>query len=663
VPQDLHKFYDMIAALPQHSPATGIDIPPQLLELRWLSKSGKVIWIEQNNTPVFDRSGKLIAIEGVARDISARKQAEQQLRDSEARWQFAIEGMGDGLWDWNAVTNEVFFSTRWKTMLGYAENEIGNSLAEWDKRIHVADKDPCYADLEKYFRGETPVYENEHRLRCKDGSYKWVLDRGKVIAWQSNGKPARVIGTHRDISAQKTIEAELRRARDAAETANRAKSAFLANMSHELRTPLNAVMGYAQILSKAPELSAEHRHMAQTINRSGDYLLTLLNDVLDLAKIEAGRYEILPTPCQLSSFLHSIVDMFRIRALQKGLGFEQNFSDKLPARVEMDEKRIRQILNNLLANAVKFTDKGYILLCCNYNAGRLYFTVRDTGVGIEPEQHQEIFKPFEQIGEDRYKSQGAGLGLNISRKLAQLMGGELELSSHPGQGSSFHFSVPVKVLDNNKEKAIANAEIDHAYPLQADMTFKVLVVDDNADNRELIKGFLSPLGVKIQQADSGEACLAQLQNDIPDVIFMDLKMPGLNGLETTRRIRAMANMNFPIIAVSASVFQEDREKALSAGCTDYLAKPLREIELYACLKRYLPTRPHSAKTPPAQSLLPLEERLTLRKLFLRGELAKLTCHLEQLQSRYPDARILLELARAFNLNALKEHLHDSFDEN
>jgi PAS domain S-box-containing protein len=663
-PEDRSKLKALIHQFTQTSPQK--DIGFHLLELRWQDKGGNCIWIEQNNTPIFDAHHHLIALECVARNINLRKLTEQKLRDSELRWQFAIEGTGDGLWDWDAHTNKVFFSSRWKAILGYTDEEISTNLEEWHTRIHPEDKAQCEADLKKHFEHHSAIYENEHRLRCKDGSYKWILDRGKVIEWDAQNKPLRMIGTHRDITLLKRNEAELRQAHELAKSANRAKSAFLANMSHELRTPLNAVMGYSQLLAKAPTLSQEQRQMAETIKRSGDYLLTLLNDVLDLSKIEAGRYEIVPQPCHIARFLQSLVDMFNIRAVQKGLRFEQNFTPNLPLCVDMDEKRVRQILNNLLANAVKFTQQGYVRLCCNYANNRLYFTIRDSGIGIAPELHEEIFKPFQQIGDDRYKSQGTGLGLNISRKLAELMGGTLEVNSRPDEGSSFYFMVPIKVSDSFNEINTTNMIIKTYQRTDGEnKPFAVLAVDDNDDNRNLIASLLTPLGFEVHEANSGEDCLQQMQQYHPDIILMDLKMPGLNGLETTRRI--ISTSKVPIIAISASAFNEDRNEALQSGCIDYLAKPLREHELTHCLARHLaltweyvlPTPTAQEYTLPSLSSLPSLQRTQLLSLFMRGELTKLIHYLEKLQEQYPvEAKSLLELAQSFNLKALRERLQD-----
>jgi signal transduction histidine kinase/CheY-like chemotaxis protein len=374
------------------------------------------------------------------------------------------------------------------------------------------------------------------------------------------------------------VNADLRAAMERAEVANRAKSAFLAAMSHELRTPLNAILGYAQLLRRDKSMGPQQLAGMATIQQSGQHLLALINDVLDLSRVEAGKMDLHNRPARLQELLTVVADIMRVRAEKKYLGFELELAPGLPAAVSVDETRLRQVLLNLLGNAVKFTDRGAVLLRVAPApvAPCLRFEVIDQGVGIAADQTEAIFRPFEQVGDHTRRAGGTGLGLAISRQLVRLMGGELRVESAPGQGSRFWFDVPLAEAEL-PAAAAARTEMATGYlgPRQ-----RVLVVDDVAANRALLLDLLGALDFQVQEADNGAAALARTAVAPPDLILLDMVMPGMNGIEVTRRLRAdAATASVPVLIISASATADDEERSLEVGANAFLTKPVDEHEL------------------------------------------------------------------------------------
>jgi predicted ATPase/signal transduction histidine kinase/FixJ family two-component response regulator len=388
--------------------------------------------------------------------------------------------------------------------------------------------------------------------------------------------------------------AELAIARDVAETANRAKSAFLSNMSHELRTPLNGILGYAEIL-KRKRLDGETINGLNIIAQSGEYLLTLISDILDLAKIEASRMELTPTALQLPTFLGGIVAIIRARAEAKQLSLTFEAPPSLPEWVQVDETRLRQVLLNLLGNAVKFTDQGHVTLSVELldtleaeaDAAQvtLRFMVQDSGVGIAPEQIERIFQPFEQVSTVERRAEGTGLGLAISQRIVQLMDSHLRVSSTLGQGSSFWFELAVPLVDC--AEAVRPALLHTIIGYQG-VRRSVLVVDDNYYNCQLLREMLEPLGLSVSTANDGQQAIDQALALRPDAIVLDLVMPGKSGFEAAQEIRQRPELSATcVVAASASVLEADREKSRVAGCAAFLPKPIRLASLLEVLEREL----------------------------------------------------------------------------
>ena len=381
--------------------------------------------------------------------------------------------------------------------------------------------------------------------------------------------------------------------KEQAEAANRAKSIFLANMSHEIRTPLNAVLGFSQVVMRDPALSPEHRHNLQIINRSGEQLLALINDVIDVAKLEAGRVALEKSVFELPALLGQLVEQFQPKAATVSLQLMHEPAVDLPRYLTADAEKIRHILTNLLDNALKFTREGGVSLrsriCCREGQNWLEIEVQDSGQGISPEDQERIFNAFEQTEAGRIHQGGTGLGLTISRDYARLMGGDLSVTSSPGHGSCFHLTVPVMLVSG--EPDLQQQEQPHRIkrlkPGQSPC--RILVVDDRDTNREILIKLLAPLGCVMLEAVNGQAGLEAFVAHKPHLVLMDVVMPVMDGREATRRIRALPEgKKVPIIAVSASVFEDQLQEVMEAGASAFLRKPLREDELYAKLVRLLP---------------------------------------------------------------------------
>ncbi|MEJ2638970.1 MAG: response regulator, partial [Desulfosarcinaceae bacterium] len=409
----------------------------------------------------------------------------------------------------------------------------------------------------------------------------------------------KAIVVARDITERRQCEVKLEDAKQKAETANLAKSEFLANMSHELRTPLNAIIGFSQLMRRDTNIPAKQLENLETINRSGEYLLALINDVLDFSKIEAGQLTMNPQNMDLHRLLLGLEEMFRLRTRQKGLSLNVERAADIPQYIYTDQNKLRQILINLLGNAVKFTEKGSITLCVTNrtparpsNSGwcLLNFEVIDTGIGISIEERGKIFDAFFQTQDLTSSHQGAGLGLAISQKFVRLLGGRLMVKSEIDQGTRFSFDIKANLADSSD--AASTVKMRQVVGLESGQpTFRLLVVEDNDTNRKLLVKLLQSVGFDVKAAACGEDAMAIWQKWQPQLIWMDMRMPGLDGYEATRRIKAMpGGEDTVIIALTASAFEEDRLKVIAHGGDDFVRKPFQESDIFLMLEKHLGVR-------------------------------------------------------------------------
>ncbi|NMG58779.1 PAS domain S-box protein, partial [Geitlerinema sp. P-1104] len=729
-------------------------------------------------------------------DISAQKaalqertEAEQALQESKLRLELALASANTGLWDWNMKSQEIWFNKQWKSMLGYQEHEIENKLMEWETRIHPEDLGQVNEDVERHIQGQTELYCNEHRARCKDGSYRWILAQGRIVERDAEGQPLRFIGTHTDISdrkkAEQTIEQQAQRERLLRETnqrisqsldlptifdtacreisncldasrvaifkfhsnssrhegefvaesltnsfpsllgvhlqdygfgendarlyaqgrynlaediesstvkdpdiqilsqfqvranvvmpilcqdtlwgllcihqcdgprswqqsdldlaqqfslqlaiaiqqshlfeqlqqelserqqaqqqltqrneelirATRLKDEFLANMSHELRTPLNAILGMTEALQDEifGPVTPRQEKALQTIDGSGSHLLALINDVLDVAKIESGQVDLDCSPTAIAPLCQSSLTFVKQQAFKKQIQLTVDIPANLPDIV-LDERRIRQVLVNLLNNAVKFTPEGgHITLQVTLTTpgseaeDRRYlrFSVIDTGIGITATNIKKLFQPFIQIDSALNRQyEGTGLGLALTKRIVELHGGEVGVTSEVGVGSCFTLDLPYQASLKLPNTSTSNQSgISNLIEQTATESPLILLVEDQEANIITMSSYLTAKGYRLELAKNGQEAIEKTQALSPDLIVMDIQMPGMDGLEAMQRIRAMSQfVSTPIIALTALAMEGDRDRCLAAGATDYLSKPVRLKQLVAMIQQYL----------------------------------------------------------------------------
>ncbi|HET6462134.1 MAG TPA: PAS domain S-box protein, partial [Syntrophales bacterium] len=555
-------------------------------ELRLKSKDNPLIYASANAHILFDLAGKPIGVEGSLRDITERKNAEEKLQKLAAVVRYSSELV--------TLTNldgkMVFLNEAGAKMLGISSSEI--------EQTHIMQIIPDHLQ-EKVKNELMPALMNHgtwegdlQYLNLKTGHLTDVRTMSFMIKDAVTGAPLFLANVSLDITEQKKLETALNKAKEEAERANRAKSIFLANMSHEIRTPMNAILGFSQLMQRDPAVTPRQRQQIDTINRSGEHLLALINDILEISKIEAGRVTLNLTAFDLHALLNDLEMMFRVRTDAKHLQFSVERIGEVPRFVVSDEGKLREVLINLLGNAVKFTKKGGIILRVRARHEetkklRLLAEVEDTGPGIAAEDVGRLFHHFEQTQAGREAGIGTGLGLAISREFVRLLGGDVTVSSQVGRGSLFGFDIALQEADPTA--VVLKAESRRMTGLQAGQPqYRVLVADDKEDNRELLSQMLGLIGFQIRQVANGEDAVKEFERWDPSLILMDLRMPVMDGYEAIRRIRASGGgKDVRIIAVTASAFEETRQEVIADGADDFISKPFREMELLEKIGRVL----------------------------------------------------------------------------
>jgi PAS domain S-box-containing protein len=686
----------------------GRDAPPKV-EATFVRKDGSRYPVEI--TYHLDRTGGSEQFIAFYNDLTSRARLEETLRRSEQRWKFALEGAAQGVWDWDCDTGHVYFSPAYKRMLGYADEEFGDSAEDWSGRIHPDDRAHTLDAVERHSRGQIPVYDFEFRMRRRDGTYAWIQSRGMIVERHGDGRPHRIIGTHtdvtqrrlsqdaladakreleatlesmgagffacdadwrclyingegerllglrreailgrslwdvlplakvtelegryrraaagesqdfeycyapwqrwfqsrcvprkgggisiyfREVTERKALDAALIEAKARAEAASAAKSAFLANMSHEIRTPLNGVIGMAHLL-RLGGLSDEQAQRLDRLEQSANHLLEVLNAVLDLSKIEAGRVVLEELPLDVRAIVERVAAIVEPAATAKRLQVRTQL-DEIPLDLVGDPTRLQQALLNYAGNAVKFTDRGSVTLRAQQvrDDGEyvtLRFEVVDTGPGIEPAVLKRLYATFEQgDASTTRRSGGTGLGLAITRKLAEVMGGDAGAQSTPGLGSTFWFTARCRRAPP-PPVAGATAPIDAGAALrERHAGTRVLLAEDNDINREVAVALLEDAGLVVDTAEDGVEAVALAKQREYALVLMDVQMPRMDGLQATSEIRRRwPRGRLPIVAMTASAFVEDRARCEDAGMDDFIGKPFEPDELYALLLRWLET--------------------------------------------------------------------------
>ncbi len=653
------------------------------LEYRLLRHDKVYRWFLTHGSPRFTPDGQFIGYIGSCIDITEQRQAVEALRESEARYRAVIEDQTDLLCRFLEDTTLIFVNEAFCHQFKIKREQVlGCSFLElFPNNQRLLTRQALLPLLQGKVASGRIVYEN--RITAQNGEehwYQWFVrviqhDQSKTVEFQAVG---------RDISALKQIELSLKQARQDAEQASHAKSAFLANMSHELRTPLNGILGYAQLLGKDSNLTQRQVQGLNIIKRSGEHLLNLINDVLDLSKVEAGKLEIHAEPFSLPELLQDLVDLFTLRAEQKGINLhyvrinqtsalsnQVDEEHRLPAIIEGDARRLRQILLNLLSNAVKFTEQGHVTLRVIYQHSRIRFEIEDTGAGIPETELERIFEPFQQVDLPSLRGlEGTGLGLSISRRLTRLMGGELRVQSVLGHGSIFWFESDFKVcsyqpiIDESNQSQITGF---HESPLD------VLVVDDFKDNLTLLDNLLLPLGFQVYQASDELGAWQQLKSYQPSLILIELDMSHLDSVQWIKAVRQYPHFaQITIIGLSNHLHLQQHDHALAIGCNGFLMKPLNTDHLLAligetCQLTWIFAETEVTTSDLAQRLLMQqaalpepEQLLELLELAEAGRLQGIFRQVDGLMKNSPHCRPfaeeVLHLARNFKLKKLRRLL-------
>lgn len=550
------------------------------------TSSGEKRWISINSVPLFDgNEANPSHVVSTFQDVTEGRRLAEEARQAKHRLELALKVGRIGIWEWNMLTNQIYRDDQIYAMY---DRTPENFPSDWSEAIHPEDREPLIRQMKECIKNET-VMDGRLRIVLPNGSIRHLQGIARVI-YNSILQTKILTGVNWDATEQMEREERLQEAKNKAEEASRAKSDFLANMSHEIRTPLNGIFGMLSLL-KESDLTVTQKEMINTVESCSEGLLTVLNDVLDLSRIESMRLQIEQAPFDIHQSAQETVKLTMVQATQKKLPLHFDFDPALPRIVIGDAARFKQILLNLLSNAIKFTEKGEVRLsfsgqALDQNHFQYRIEVQDTGIGISRENQQKLFQAFAQADSSiSRRFGGTGLGLTISASLAELMGGKMEMESELGKGSVFRLILP-----------LIKAEVTLLHPISEDRSAqsprmetgrRILVVEDNKINQIVVTSLLQTMGfLDVDVAEDGLMALQQLELKKYDLIFMDMQMPGMDGLTATKRIRERAgHQAIMIVAMTANAFEEDRRRCFEAGMDDFMAKPFTKKDLTRILRR------------------------------------------------------------------------------
>ena len=578
----------------------GLAVSDRTLPLR--RRDGQVVWVSLSCHPLrTEPGGELFAVLTRLRDVTHEREALMQLAQSEERWKFALEGAGDGVWDWDLPTGHVYLSGRWKSMLGYGDTELHNNLKSFVALVLPEDRDEVTQSFEHYAACGEGEHQIEFRMRHRDGRVLNVLSRGKVVQRAQDGRPTRVVGTHTDVTLLREAARTLTE-KQLAEASSAAKSVFLSRMSHEIRTPLNAIHGFAQLLKLHPDvqrggLPGVNEHIDQILVAS-QHLGGLINEVLDLQQVEAGRMHFHLENIDLSDAVARMLNLLTPIAQERSVALRGELTSAL--LVKADRQRLDQALMNLISNAIKYNRSGGDV---RISLGRrteqsVELRIQDSGQGMSDAQLTRLFQPFERLGRETSDIEGTGLGLIITRSLIEAMGGDLAISSQPGQGTCASVFLPRAVHDATQPppstpsspgfapvQALSSPDTQAPHTRQKGV-LEVLYVEDNRINAMLFEEALRPFDeLNLTVAEDGEAALMVARDNPPGVLVLDAHLPGMSGFEVLQALRALPGLNdVPAYMCSADAMPEDIERALACGFSGYWTKPIDILAVTSTLR-------------------------------------------------------------------------------
>lgn len=552
-------------------------------------KDGGLYWVESTITPFLDGEGKPYQYVSIRTDISHVKAAEAALERHKDRLRRGQLFANIGTWDWNIQSGDLFWTERIAPLFGYPVGELETSYTNFISAMHPDDRQAVIDAVNACVERDAP-YEIEHRVVWPDGTVRWLLERGAVVR-DADGKALQMLGVVQDIDERKRTEQALIAAREEADRANQAKSEFLSSMSHELRTPMNAILGFGQLMEYDTALPDEHRDNVHEILKAGRHLLELIDEVLDLAKVESGHIDLSLEPVDVCSVVEECLSLVGTLAARRDIRLSHG--GLKGAAVRADRTRLKQVLLNLLSNAIKYNREGGSVRVemRPEGADRLRIRVADTGQGIPAERLKELFQPFNRLDAEHSDIEGTGIGLTITRRIVEMMGGAVDVESEPGVGSTFWVELPLEPAPRSDDARHAHAPADGATSAQDDIAMQhtVLYIEDNPANIKLVARILGRREhIHLLTAHTPELGIELALARRPELILLDVNMPGMDGYQVLEVLKAEASLkSIPVIAITANAMPRDIERGMAAGFVDYLPKPLDVARFNAAIDRLL----------------------------------------------------------------------------